>query len=73
MQTFSSTRIGPKEEKLQTVWQNIVNKIIWAMGAFRNAFVVIVCSIICYWWVHKTNYDITSDGPPPTPFKIIGK
>jgi len=65
-------RIGPKEEELQTLWQKYVNKVIWAIGAFRNAFVVIICSIICYWCVHKTNHDITSDWPPPIPFKVIG-
>lgn len=69
---FSTTRIGPKEEELQTAWQKNVNKLIWAIGAFRNSFVVIVCSIICYCCVHKTNHDITSDWAPPIPFKVIG-
>ncbi|XP_022162618.1 sodium-independent sulfate anion transporter-like isoform X2 [Myzus persicae] len=73
LKAFSTTRIGPKEEELQTLWQKYVNKFIWAIGAFRNSFVVIVCSIICYWCVHKTNHDITSDWPPPIPFKVIGK
>ncbi|XP_050055447.1 sodium-independent sulfate anion transporter-like isoform X2 [Aphis gossypii] len=72
-QAFSTTRIGPKEEELQTAWQKNVNKLIWAIGAFRNSFVVIVCSIICYCCVHKTNHDITSDWAPPIPFKVIGK
>lgn len=63
-------RLGPKE--LQTRWQKNVNTIIWAVGAFRNSFVVIACSIISYWYVHDTNHDITSDSPPPIPFKIIG-
>ncbi|XP_060834113.1 sodium-independent sulfate anion transporter-like [Rhopalosiphum padi] len=73
LKAFSTTRIGPKEEELQNVWQKYVNKLIWAIGAFRNSFVVIVCSIICYWCVHITNHDITSDWAPPIPFKIIGK
>ncbi|KAL4132119.1 hypothetical protein QTP88_009329 [Uroleucon formosanum] len=73
LKAFSTTRIGPKEEELQTLWQKYVNKTIWAIGAFRNSFIVIVCSIICYWYIHKTNHDITSDLPPPIPFKIIGK
>ncbi|XP_027845500.2 sodium-independent sulfate anion transporter-like isoform X1 [Aphis gossypii] len=73
LKAFSTTRIGPKEEELQTAWQKNVNKLIWAIGAFRNSFVVIVCSIICYCCVHKTNHDITSDWAPPIPFKVIGK
>jgi hypothetical protein len=65
-------RIGPKEEELQTTWQKNVNRFIWAIGAFRNSFVVIVCSIICYWCIHDIHHDITSDISPSIPFKVIG-
>ncbi|VVC34483.1 SLC26A/SulP transporter domain,STAS domain,Sulphate anion transporter, conserved site [Cinara cedri] len=73
LKMFGNTRVGPKEYELQTQWHKNINKIIWAIGAFRNSFVVISCSIICYWCVNQSNHDIASDRPPPIPFKVIGK
>lgn len=65
--------MGPDDERLQTTCQRYANKLIWAIGAFRNSFVVIVCALISYFYVRGTDHDTESDSQPPIPFKIIGE
>lgn len=70
---MGGTWIGPDDERLQTTCQRYANKLIWAIGAFRNSFVVIMCALISYCYVRGTDHDTESDRQPPIPFKIIGE
>ncbi|XP_050432444.1 sodium-independent sulfate anion transporter-like isoform X2 [Adelges cooleyi] len=73
LRSLVECRVGPKNPKEQTNFQKYANRAIWIVGCFRNAIVIIVSTYISYALVNSTGHSVTSDLPPPIPFKVIGK
>ncbi|XP_050432442.1 sodium-independent sulfate anion transporter-like [Adelges cooleyi] len=73
LKSLSIIRVGSKIKELQTPTHKFINNSLWIVGAFRNMFVVILCSAIGYHYVKHSNHDITSSVKPPIPFKVIDK
>lgn len=65
-------QIGPKVDNERTKFQKLMNRLMWLVGTFRNSIVVIVSSYVSYIYINSTGHDLTSDIPPPIPFKVVG-
>lgn len=66
-------KIGPKDAKEQTPFQRFINQTLWVIGNFRSTIVIVISSYVSYKFISATKHDVTSDDPPPIPFKVIGK
>lgn len=71
-QRMALCQIGPKDENERTPFQRFANRTMWVIGTFRNSIVVVVSSYVSYAMISSTGHDVTSDDPPPIPFKVVG-
>ncbi|XP_050540917.1 sodium-independent sulfate anion transporter-like isoform X3 [Daktulosphaira vitifoliae] len=73
LKMLSNIHVGIKNQEQKMSKHNILIKILWMIGAFRNLFVVIVCCFISYYYINYSNHTVKASSSRPISFKIIGK